>query len=452
MSSVMLSVLSGAPSGVMSGAIPKAMPGAAHIAGAHDQLILFALLAAVFTLLIWGRWRYDLVAFGALVTALVLGVVPHEKAFSGFGHEATIIIALVLVISRGLSNSGAIDLIGRYVIDKSRSLFAHIGITSLVAAALSAVMNNVAALALLMPVDIKAAARAKRSPALTLMPLSFASILGGLVTLIGTPPNIIIASFRQKALGESFSMFSFTPVGAAAAFAGVLFITLIGWRLIPASRTKQDSSGKLRSEVKSYIAEVRAPEGSEAIGRLVRDLDKEAEDNDVAIIGLVRNGRRLPGQARLARIRSGDILVIEADAKAIDGFVGALGLEYVGSDKSDISLTGEGLSVMEMVVPVGSLIEGRSALGLRLMHRHGVMLLGVSRQGRRFHERVRKLRLKAGDVLLLLGPNERLEEIASWLGGLPLKERELQVAQRHKAPLAVGLFAAAIALASCGLL
>ncbi len=416
-----------------------------------DQIILFTLLIVVFGMLIWGRFRYDLVAFGALVVALVLGVVPQEKAFDGFGHEATIIIALVLVISRGLSNSGAIDLIGRYVIDKSRSLSAHIGITSMVAAGLSAVMNNVAALALLMPVDLKAAAKAKRSPALTLMPLSFASILGGLVTLIGTPPNIIIASFRQEALGEPFGMFDFSAVGAVAAIAGVLFIMTIGWRLIPAPKSDESASERLRSAAKNYIAEIRVPEDSDSIGKLVRDLDEQADDNDIAIIGLVRAGRRLPGQARLADIRAGDILVIEADADAIDSFVGALNLEYVGSEKHE-SLTGEGLSLMEVVVPDGASIEGRSALAMRLMPRHGVLLLGVSRQGRRFHERVRKLKIKAGDVLLLLGPNERLSEIAGWIGGLPLKERELHVAQRQKASLAVGLFAGAIALASFGVL
>jgi len=368
-----------------------------HLAAQYQQYMLFALLAAVFAMLVWGRYRYDLVAFGALVVALILGLVPHEKAFAGFGHEATIIIALVLVISRGLSNSGAIDLIGRYVIDRSRSLFAHIGITSMVAAALSAVMNNVAALALLMPVDLKAAARAKRSPALTLMPLSFASILGGLVTLIGTPPNIIIASFRQKALGEPFHMFDFTPVGAIAALAGVVFITLIGWRLIPASRTSQNASEKLRSEVKNYIAELLVPEGSEIIGKKVRELDDLAEDNDAAIIGLVRRGRRLPGQARLATIRAGDILVIEAGAEAIDGLKGALGLEYSRKEKQEESLTGEGMGLMEVVVPMDAPIIGRSAMSMRLLYRHGILLLGVSRQGRRFHERVRKLRMQAED-------------------------------------------------------
>ncbi|MGI9386522.1 MAG: SLC13 family permease, partial [Methyloligellaceae bacterium] len=200
----------------------------------NDQTILFSLLGVVFALLIWGRVRYDIVAFAALVAAVILGVVSKEQAFAGFGHPAVIIIALVLVVSRGLVNSGAIELIARYVIDRSRSLYSHIAIMSGVGAALSAVVNNVGALALLMPVDIQAAHKAERSPALTLMPLSFATILGGLVTLIGTPPNIIIASFREKELGAPFQMFDFAPVGIVAAVTGVLFVALIGWRLIPA--------------------------------------------------------------------------------------------------------------------------------------------------------------------------------------------------------------------------
>ncbi|MEO1793613.1 MAG: SLC13 family permease, partial [Pseudomonadota bacterium] len=169
-----------------------------------SQMILFALLFAVFGLLIWGRIRYDLVAFGALIAAVILGVVPQDSAFDGFGHPATLIIALVLIVSRGLSNSGAVDLIARYFIDTGRSVSAHISIMAGLGAGLSALMNNVGALALLMPVDLKAAAQTKRSPAITLMPLSFATILGGLITLIGTPPNIIISSYREQNLGAPF--------------------------------------------------------------------------------------------------------------------------------------------------------------------------------------------------------------------------------------------------------
>ncbi len=418
-----------------------------------DQLILFGLLVVVFGLLIWGKWRYDLVAFAALVTAVILGVVPSDKAFEGFGHPATVIIALVLIVSRGLSNSGAIELIATYVVAQGRALWAHITILSGVGAALSAVMNNVGALALLMPIDIQAAKKAKRSPALTLMPLSFATILGGLVTLIGTPPNIIIASFRGEAFPElgPFTMFDFTPVGGACALAGVAFIALIGWRLIPSARLEHDTGEEL-FEIESYIAEVAVPEDTPVIGKMVRDLDEDCDKLDVVIVGVIRRGKRLPGLGRSEELRKGDILVIEASAEAIDGFVGKMKLEYVGSEQHGGLLARGDLTLIEVVVPHNARIEGRSALSFRLLHRHGITLLGVSRQGRRFYERVRKLNIKAGDILLLLGPKERLGATSEILGTLPLAERGLQLINRRMALAAAGSFAVAIALASFGYL
>jgi len=281
-----------------------------------DQSILFGLLFFVFVFLIWGRWRYDLVAFVALLIALLTGIVPKDQAFSGFGHPATVIIALVLIISRGLSNSGAIELVARYVVDASRKLATHITIMSGLAAALSALMNNVAALALLMPVDMQAAKKAGRSPSLSLMPLSFASILGGMITLIGTPPNIVIAEFRGDALGEPYRMFDFAPVGLACAIVGVAYVALIGWRLLPAARKSADA-GKELFDLADYIAEVRVPEGSAAIGKKVRDLDHAAGRSDVDIVGLVRRGRRMPGLARLVEVKAGDVLVIEASPDSV---------------------------------------------------------------------------------------------------------------------------------------
>ena len=238
-----------------------------------DQTILFGLCTLVFVFLIWGRWRYDLVAFIALLAALLTGVVPKELAFSGFGHPATVIIALVLIVSKGLSNSGAIELVARHVVDASRKLSTHITIMSGLAASLSAIMNNVAALALLMPVDMQAAKKAGRSPSLTLMPLSFASILGGMITLIGTPPNIVIAEYRGDALGEPFRMFDFAPVGLACAVVGVAYVALIGWRLLPKERQSADVSKDLFN-LEDYVAEVRVREGSPVIGSRVRDLDR----------------------------------------------------------------------------------------------------------------------------------------------------------------------------------
>ncbi len=417
-----------------------------------DQIILFTLLFFVFVFLVWGRWRYDIVAFVALLVAIIAGVVPVDQAFSGFGHPATVVIALVLIISRGLSNSGAIELIARYAISSGRKLSAHIAGMSGVAAALSAVMNNVAALALLMPVDLQAAHKAKRSPALTLMPLSFASILGGMITLIGTPPNIVIAGFRYDKTGSAFDMFDFAPVGAACAVVGVIFVATIGWRLIPTARGKHDTTKEL-FDLEGYIAEVKVPEGSPVVGQRVRDLDDVAEENESAIVGLVRRGKRLPGTARREEIKTGDVLVLEASPDGIEALVGALKLKYVRSsgEKQGI-LAGEDLSLREVVVPDGAHIAGRSALTVRLLYRHGVTLLGVSRQGERFTDRVRKLKIAPGDVLLLLGPTERLPEITKWLGCLPLAERGVQLIQRNKVLLAVAIFVVAVALASFGVL
>lgn len=416
-----------------------------------EQMLLFGLLGLVFVLLIWGRFRYDIVAFAALIGGVIVGVVPQETAFSGFGHPAVIIIALVLIVSKGLSNSGAIELIARFMIDSGRKLSAHIGIMAGLAAALSAVMNNVGALALLMPVDLKAAEKAKRSPALTLMPLSFASILGGLVTLIGTPPNIIIASYREKALGSSYHMFDFAPVGLILAVIGVVFVALVGWRLIPKERREQNQPQEL-FKLDDYVAEVRVKEDSPLIGQRLREVAELNENADVQVLGVVRRGNRLPGLPDWQIIEPGDILAIEANAVALEELAGTIGVDFVGSEKLEGALVSEDTSFMEVVVPVGARIEGRSALNLRLLYRHNVTLMGISRQGQRIQERVRRTTILAGDILLLYGPTERLNEIAGWIGGLPLAERGLQVIKRDKAMLAVGLFAAAILMASFGLL
>ncbi|MDJ0907212.1 MAG: SLC13 family permease, partial [Woeseiaceae bacterium] len=413
-----------------------------------DQLLLFGLLLFVFVFLIWGRWRYDLVAFVALLAALLLGLVPADQAFSGFGHPATVIIALVLVVSRGLSNSGVIELLARYFIDSSRKLAAHIGIMSGLAATLSAVMNNVAALALLMPLDLQAARKAGRSPSLTLMPLSFASILGGMITMIGTPPNIVIAEFRGDALGESYRMFDFAPVGIACAAVGVAYVALIGWRLLPGDRKAENSRSDL-FDLAHYIVEVRVSENSDIVGRRVRDLDEMANEADVEIIGLTRRGRRMPGLARTVEIKAGDILVLETSPDKMEEALGKLQLEYVG--KGEGVLEDGDLLLQEAVVPDSSRLVGRSAMSVRLLYRYRVSLVGVSRQGKRFRDNVRKLTLEPGDVLLMLGSEDRLVDATARLGLLPLADRGHRVIQRSKMWLAVGLFVAAIAAASFGL-
>ncbi|WP_085908508.1 SLC13 family permease [Kiloniella majae] len=414
-----------------------------------DQTFLFALFGSVFILLIWGKIRYDLVAFGALVISVVAGFVTPDEAFSGFGHPAVVIIALVLIVSRGLINSGAVELISGVVLSSNRPLPLHIGIMSVIGAALSAIINNVAALALLMSLDMEAAQKAKRAVALSLMPLSFATILGGMITLIGTPPNIVIAQYRERVLGEGYGMFDFAPVGLCVAFAGIIFVALIGWRLIP----RREPLGSIRSaeDTDLFVAEAQVPEESKSIGIPMNQLYPLANEHDITVLGLVRRGRRLPGFARYEEIRKDDHLVLEGDPKSIEAFLGSAQLDFAGKEKHEQGLTSSSLKLAEAIVPEGARIEGRSSNSLRLLSRHGVTLLGVSRQGKRFRERVRKLRVESGDMLLLLGPEDRLVEVMSWLGVLPLAEKQHSVIQRKKASLAIGLFLGAIALSVAGL-
>jgi di/tricarboxylate transporter len=415
------------------------------------QIILFALMALLFVFLIWGRFRYDLVAFSALMIALIVGVVPVDQAFSGFGHPATVVIAFVLIISRGLSNSGVVEFVAGKVISAGRPLFIHIGLMSAVSATLSALMNNVAALALLMPVDLQAANKEKRSPALTLMPLSFASILGGMITLIGTPPNIIISAFREKALGEPYAMFDFAPVGAACAILGVIFIATIGWRLIPKARGEHDS-GKELFDIEGYIAELAVTEGSAVIGQQLGALDVQAAEYDAQFLGVFRHGQRLPGLARRTVLAAGDVLVVEAAPEGIEKLAAALKLEFVTSEPGEDMLNKSDLEMREVVVPDGARAAGRSSNFLRLLKQNGVSLLGVSRQGQRLRERLRQQQTQSDDVMLLIGSADSLAEITQRLGVLPLAERGLAVLQREKALLATAIFAAAILLASFGVL
>ena len=414
-----------------------------------DQGILFALFALVFAGLVWGRWRYDLVAFAALLAGVVLGVVPQDDAFAGFGHPAVLVVALVLIVSAGLSRSGAVHLITRTLMDKARGPQAHIALMGGVGAGLSGFMNNVAALALLMPVDIATARKAGRAAGITLMPLAFATILGGMVTLIGTPPNIIIATIRENELGDSFAMFDFAPVGLVVAAAGIAFVALLGWRLI----LVREDTGAGTQEVKRFLAELTVPEDSKAVGKRVRDLYEAAEDADVAILGLIRGGKRRYGTSYNTTIREGDALVLDAAPEALEEFRTDLSLSFAEKEHEErLKAEGEGLTLVEAVVPEGARLAGRSVQAVDLSWRQQTLLLGVSREGRRITERMRQTTLRPGDILLLLVPQERAHEVVEWLGVLPLAERGLTVTENTKTWSAIGTFAIAVLAASAGLL
>lgn len=415
----------------------------------QDQIILFALFGAVFGLLLWGRFRYDIVAFSTLMAGVVLGVVDSKDAFDGFGHPATLVVALVLVVSAGLVRSGAVLLITRTLVDASRSLGAHITLMGAVGGILSAFMNNVAALALLMPVDIQTARKAGRAPGLSLMPLSFATILGGMVTLIGTPPNIIIAAIREESLGAPFKMFDFAPVGGIAAIAGLAFVALVGWRLIPA----REDTGISAEDIAAYIAELVVPEGSKHIGKRLSELEETAVKSDVMIIGLMRDGKRRYGRAQNSVLQAGDAVVLEATPDALDEFRSTLDLAVADSAREErLRADGEGVEIIEVVVTAESRLAGRTTKAVGLAWRQRTVLLGISRRGRKITSHLRDTQLETGDILLLLIPRDTASDVTEWLGVLPLANRGLAVTENSKVWLAIGLFAGAVTAASLGLI
>jgi len=414
-----------------------------------EQSTIIVLLLAVLVLLAWGRWRYDLVALAALLAAVVLGLVPAAGAFAGFGHPATVTVALVLIISRAFQVAGTTDLLLRLIQPLAHLPRMQTTALSGAGSLLSGFMNNVGTLGLLMPVAMQAATRAKMGASRMLMPLSFACILGGLITLIGTPPNIIVAGYRQEALGEAFGMFDFTPVGLAVAVVGVLFVTLAGHWLVPHRRGASDED---LFEIDNYITELEVPEGSDAVGCTPREIEESTEDGDARVVDLVRGDWRLPTVHRGERVRAGDVLVVEADPDNLDRFVDKLGLELIDARGGRKALAeGEDVGLLEAVVTPRSMLEGRTVESLGLPGRHGVHLIAVSRQGKPHRGRLRSFRFRPGDVVLLHGDSERLHEAVGRFGCLPLRERSIQFGRRIPALLPVVLFAAAIGAAVAGL-
>ncbi len=389
-----------------------------------------------------------MVALVALLTLVVANIVPAETAFTGFGHPAVITVAAILVVSRGLQNSGLIDRVARWLSRAGDAPTAQVASTSGFVALCSGFMNNVGALALLMPATIRLAKRAGNPRSLLLMPLAFASLLGGMLTAVGTPPNIIIATYRGTVTDEPFAMFDFVPVGAGIMVAGVTFLALVGWRLIP--RRLQAESEDSLFEVTDYLTELRVPEGSPMVDRRIGELEEQAEA-EATVVTLIRGERRQPAPSTWERLQPDDVLVIEADTEAIEALVQETKLEPAASrELKDVELDSEDVSLIEAVVTAGAPIEGRSAFDLRLRARYGVNLLAVAREGGRIRQRLGRVKLQAGDVLLLQGPVDGMAQTLSAIGSLPLAQREIDLQPRTGVLAGVLIFGAAL-LAAAGL-
>ena len=408
------------------------------------QGAILAVLGCTLAVFVWDRWRYDVVAITSLMACVLLGLIGPEAAFAGFSNPAVITVAAVLVISHALGRTGAIDALAGRLIDAGSSQIAHLAAFCVLGALLSGFMNNVGALALLLPVALSTARRHGYAPSLLLMPLSFATLLGGMTTLIGTPPNLLISTFRAEATGARFLLFDFAPTGLALSAAGIAYLLLVGRRFLPDRGPPQQEAG---FEIGDYVTEARVAPASRLIGHEVGRL---AAGSGVAVLGVIRDGRHVFGRLPETVLQANDILLLQADTASLERAIEADGLELIQRGPQEAQ-SGADLTLVEAVVLPNAVVQGSSPSSLDLRQRYGVTLVAAARQGRRFEGRLRDATLSAGDILLLEGEPMRLRATIADLGCLPLADRRLAFEPRRIA-MPLGLFAVGIALAASGLL
>jgi di/tricarboxylate transporter len=427
-----------------------------------EQGQIFVILVASMGLFIWGRWRHDVVALGALLACVIAGLVPEAEAFAGFGHPAVITVACVLVLSHGLQRTGAVSRLAQRLLPSGAGKLLSIAALTSLGALLSAFMNNVGALALLMPIALQIAARLELPPGRVLMPLAFGTILGGMTTLIGTPPNLIVSSFRAQHGSGPFAMFDFSPVGVAVALAGVLFIALLGWRLVP----RREVGNAASFDTGHYLTEARVKEGGKAQGKTLREIEQLLDEADAQVVAMVRNKLRLTAPNPRRVLQADDVLVIEADPQELGEVLGQLDLlleaereakeaeqkeDREGETEKKVS-NGEDRAMQELLVKPDSSLIGRSASSTRLRSRYSINLLAISRQSHRSIKRLRSTLIQSGDVLLMQGSAEDIGEFASDYDCVPLAARAINIPDPRQANLALGIMLLAIAAAAFGLL
>jgi di/tricarboxylate transporter len=445
----------------------------------RDQLLTLVILGCLIALFLWDRLRYDVVALLALLVSVAAGIVPADKAFSGFSNPILPLIAAALVVSVAIGQSGAIEILLRWLQPMMRSKELQVGVLVACVALLSAFMKNIGALAIFITAAIQVARRNNRPASEFLMPLAFASLLGGSMTLIGTSPNLLISSVRKDLTGQPFHMFDFTPVSGGIAVFGILFLA-VGWRLLP--RGRRGSASDTAFTIEDYTSEVRIPEKSPYAGRTVGEVER-LTGGDINVIGVIRDGGRRQIPTRRWKLYSGDVLVVEADPQALDQFARDGNLELVGGEEppqkmphqalalvaQDARVTGDAgppardeqkapaerapqadreLSTVEAVIAPGSDLIDHSAAMLHLRERYGVNVLAIGRRGRLRSTRLRQMRFKLGDAIVLQGHTGQLPDVLMALGCLPLAERQLNLGRPRKLVMPLAILALAIVTSS----
>ncbi|WP_207456264.1 SLC13 family permease [Azospirillum sp. SYSU D00513] len=418
-----------------------------------DQLLAFGIIGAVIALLITDRLRYDLVGLLALLASVATGIVRPNEAFRGFSDDIVIIVGSALVVSAGVGRSGVVETLMRPLSARMTTPWAQVVILTGAVTFLSAIVKNIGALAIFMPIALQVARRTGTSVSSLLMPMAFGSLLGGLMTLVGTSPNIIVSRMRDELVGHPFGMFDFTPVGLTIALAGLVFLGF-GYRLLPTGR--QAASSQPSFSIADYTAEVLVPASSPFVGRTVADLEA-GSDGDVTVTTVIRDHfRRLVPTSHWVLLAD-DILVVEADTQALSNLVKRAGLQLVhehGPEPEPEEKKGrkaDDTVLVEAVVEQRSMLVGSTVEDGALRERYGVNLLALSRRGKPIRQRLRRVRFQFGDLVVLQAPAKGLSDTLTQLGCLPLAERGVAIGRPEKRRLALGIMAVTIGLIATGL-
>jgi di/tricarboxylate transporter len=415
-----------------------------------DQALAFAIIIGTIGLLIWDGIRYDLVALLALLASIGCGIVPPAEAFRGFSDDIVIIIGSALVLSAAISRSGLVEALMKPFIPRMTTSGMQVAVLASAVTALSAFVKNIGALAIFIPIALQVARRTEKPASRVLMPLAFGSLLGGLITLIGTSPNIIVSRMREEITGEPFRMFDFAPVGVSLAVAGVAFLS-IGWRLLPRIKKGTGATPETRFSIEDYITEARLPPASPYVGKTVRDLEALG-DGDVTVVAIIREEYRRYIPAGHWTLYAGDILVLEADTHALARLVDAAKLDLIpGKKLAPGNARQEDLTVVETVVTAASAMIGTTVEQIALRERYGLNLLAVSRSGRRIAQRLRRIRFQEGDLLVLQGRAERIDDKLAALGCLPLAERNVPLGRPRRLYLPAVILGVAMLLVTMGM-
>lgn len=414
-----------------------------------EMAVVFAVILAALALFIMDRFRIDQVAIAVPVVLLAAGIITPMEAVSGLSSEATVTVGALLVLTLGLVKTGVVAALARWArTARLGKPWQRLLLFCVVVAVVSPFLNNTAVVVVFIPVFLALAQQAEEPASLYLMPLSFAAILGGTVTLIGTSTNLIVYGMARDRGFDEFTMFSIAPLGVIYLAVGLAYLFTFGRRLLPRRPGSPDLARKF--SVRDFVTELEVLPDSPAIGRSLRDL-KWGQEYDVSIIGILRADREIwaPGAER--HIRAGDILYARGDTGRLLRVARSQRLATPAHRTLREELRAEDTRLVEVLVAPTSPLEGQTLREVRFQQRWGAVVLAVQRHGIPVREEsLADIRFHVGDILLVHGPAQALDQLADERGFVPVSEVEPPLEARPRAVLAVGIMLAVVTAAGLG--